>query len=243
MTSYMPGFAPQQPGIGGMPAGLSSGMAQLIRSMMMQRPDLAQILASMSQQKAGGLGQLAGQPPANFGPQPLPYGGWSDLLYRPGRDGPMPGQNRSGPPQYSGPMPQGGMWGRPTQPMAPQGGNGYNMGAGGVRPGLGLGMPPGMAGNRGTGPTLPYNQRFDMTPDAPAMAMMPTSYDGGRTYQMQGGQVGRPAAPYRPPAYSPQPMPQTPPSPGAFSSQPPGAGMAGNGGTVGLDWYAQQAGA
>lgn len=216
MTSYMPGFAPQQPSIGGMPAGLSSGMAQLIRSMMMQRPDLAQILASMSQQKAGGLGQLAGQPPANFGPQPLPYGGSSDLLYRPGRDGPMPGQNRSGPPQYSGPMPQGGMWGRPTQPMAPQGGNSYNMAAGGVRPGFGPGMP----GNTGTGSTMPYQQRFNQTPQpyTPPMPMPPANR----------------------PAFTAQP--QTPPSPGAFSSQPPGAGMAGNG-TVGLDWYAQQAGA
>lgn len=201
MTSYMPGFAPQQPGIGGMTAGLGGGMAQLIRSMMMQRPDLAQILASMSQQKAGGLGQLAGGAAGQMGGNlaaRVPQGGM------PSTGGPMP---------YSGPMPQGGMWGRPMQPMAPQGGNGYNMGAGGVRPGFGQGMP----GNTGSGPTMPYQQRFNQTPQSYTPPMpMPTANR---------------------PAFTAQP--QTPPSPGAFSSQP----MAGNGGTVGLDWYAQQAGA
>lgn len=199
MTFYAPGF-PQQGPDPMSSSGLGGGMAQLIRSMMMQRPDLAQILASMSQQKAGGLGQLAGGAAGQMGGNlaaRVPQGGM------PRTNGPMP---------YGGQMPQGGMWGRPMQPMASQPGSGYNMAAGGVRPGFGQGMP----GNTGTGSTMPYQQRFNQTPQPYTPPMpMPTANR---------------------PAFTAQP--QTPPSPGAFSSQP----MAGNG-TVGLDWYAQQAGA
>ena len=65
-------------------------------------------------------------------------------------------------------------------------------GVGGIgslpQPGSGGPMPMGglwgMTGQQPTSP-LPYGQRFNTTPDAPALARMPTSYDGGRTYQME----------------------------------------------------------
>lgn len=131
-------------------AGPGGSMAEFIQSLMTQRPDLAQILAQMTRQQSSGLGQLAGQAPA---------GRTGDLAYVVGRDGPMPGRGGgyTPPPTYSGPMPQGGLWG--------------------------------MQGQQPTYP-LPYAQRFNSTPDAPAVARMPTSYDGGRTYVMESGTGG-----------------------------------------------------
>ena len=86
-------------------------------------------------------------------------------------------------------------------------------GVGGIgslpQPGSGGPMPMGglwgMTGQQPTSP-LPYGQRFNTTPDAPALARMPTSYDGGRTYQMETVNTG---SKFYPPELSRFPMPDS----------------------------------
>lgn len=195
-------------------AGPGGSMAEFIQSLMTQRPDLAQILAQMTRQQSSGLGQLAG-----------------------------------------------------TGGMASSGGLGYNTQAGGARPNLG-------GGYQGTGPTLPYAQRFNTSPQPRYPAIpMPTAPNGGSNQQpytpspyaspMPGW--GQPTAPTGPKFYPPSGPKQygpatssytapTGPKQYGFNQAPPAFSapsqpkvynpqpVTGDG-TVGLDWYAQQAGA
>ena len=214
-----------------------SQFGQIIQSLMQQNPQVYQrLMQLMSQQRTAGIGSL----------QPRQGG---DLR------GPMP-MDRA--PYSGGQPPQGGMWGMPRaalpQPM-PTGG-GYNTQAGGLRPGGttldsyprmgggdGYAWGPNAAGQRalmpaptygnsgfqGTGPTLPYAQRFNTSPQ-PYIPPMPM-----RT-------ADRPAAPYRAPAYTPAPFSAPAAQPKTYGAPAPAGPSLAQNGTSGLDWYAQQAG-
>lgn len=220
-----------------------SQFGQIIQSLMQQNPQVYQrMMQLMSQQRTAGIGSL--QPRQGGGPMPMPLGGTQ--LERFGRGTDPGGSNLlgvydpeaqkraayNGPPITSGPMPQGGMWGmqRPPmqQPMGAGDGSAWGPNAAGQR----ALMPPptyGGSGFQGTGPTMPYGQRFNTSPQPyTTPTPMPTA--------------DRPAAPYRAPAYTPAPFSAPTPQPKTYGAPAPaGPGLAQNG-TSGLDWYAMQAG-
>ncbi len=146
--------------------------------------------------------------PSPYGGQP-PYGG-STLDSYP-RMGGGSGPSSSPPVDTAAAWRQASNWMQPATPMPA--------------------LATGYGGNQGTGPTLPYAQRFNTSPQPYTPPMpMPTTVD-------------RPAAPYRAPAYTPAPFsapaaaqPKTYGAP-----QSTGPSLAQNG-TSGLDWYAMQAG-
>ena len=225
---------------------------------------IMQIMQQRQQQGVGGIGSLP--QPGAAGPMPMGRPDLAHYLNNPtlagnARDAIMGRPSNMAyqvgafyPPELSRfPMPDSG-----SSDLA------YRVGRDGPMP---MGGLWGMTGQQPTSP-LPYGQRFNTTPDAPALARMPTSYDGGRTYQMEtvntGSKFYPPSGPkqYGPtqPSYTmptgPKYMPPTGPKvygqtmpaeqPPAFTapSQPKvynPTPMVGDG-TTGLDWYAQQAG-
>ena len=222
-----------------------SQFGQIIQSLMQQNPQVAQrLMQLMSQQRTAGIGSL--QPRQGGGPMPMPLGGTpmerfgrgtdpggSNLLAR-APPGGMPRTN--GPSSYGGQPPQGGMWGMQRPPMQqpqPTGGGGNQGYAWGPNAAGQRALMPaptyGNSGFQGAGPTMPYAQRFNTSPQPYTPPMpMPTA--------------DRPAAPYRAPAYTPAPFSAPAAQPKTYGTpQPAGPSLAQNG-TSGLDWYAQQAG-
>lgn len=256
----------------------SSGgsIGSLLQNLAQNNPQvfqaIMQMVATQRQQGVGGIGSL--MPRAGMSPRgdnsmiggPMPYGGSSDLAYRVGRDGPMPGQNRGGPPQYSGQVPAGGMWGMGGQHLNAGGGSVPSMGGGGA-PSYGgfLGGPNQwyMAPAEGSAPYTPppYVSPMPGWP-TPRQNGGVTGIAGVGSGSMRSDQGGRPAAPYRAQAYNPQPtgpkyMPPTGPktygqtmpaeAPASFAQpkpfpQPAAQPSLAGDGTTGLDWYAMQAG-
>ena len=142
---------------------------------------IMQIMQQRQQQGVGGIGSLP-QPGAG-GPMPMGRPDLAHYLNNPNlagnaRDAIMGRPSNMAyqvgafyPPELSRfPMPDSG-----SSDLA------YRVGRDGPMP---MGGLWGMTGQQPTSP-LPYGQRFNTTPDAPALARMPTSYDGGRTYQME----------------------------------------------------------
>ena len=157
--------------------------------------------------------------PSPYGGQP-PYGG-STLDSYP-RMGGGSGPSSSPPVDTAAAWRQASNWMQPATPMPA--------------------LATGYGGNQGTGPTLPYAQRFNTNPGPSYPAIPMPTVTGGRSQ-----------TPYTPPPFvSPMPEWQTPQRPAPFSapasqpktygaSQPAGPSLAQNG-TSGLDWYAMQAG-
>ena len=86
----------------------------------------------------------------------------------------------------------------------------------------------GNSGFQGAGPTMPYAQRFNTSPQPYLPTPMPT--------------VDRPAAPYRAPAYTPAPFSAPAAQPKTYGAPAPAGPSLAQNGTSGLDWYAMQAG-
>jgi hypothetical protein len=242
-----------------------SQFGQIIQSLMQQNPQVAQrLMQLMSQQRTAGIGSL--QPRQGGGPMPMgPAPGNNNSAMTPEYGGflgqapqwhmmPAQGSAPYSPPPYASPMPG---WATPGRGGAATGIPGVGGGSTGMNPGMGgqrqntgnsgsspLGPPPvaGYGGNQGTGPTLPYAQRFNTNPGPSYPAIPMPTVTGGRSQ-----------TPYTPPPFvSPMPEWQTPQRPAPFSapasqpktygaSQPAGPSLAQNG-TSGLDWYAMQAG-
>lgn len=231
----------QQQGVGGIGSLPQPGAGG---PMPMGRPDLAHYLnnpnlaGNARDAIMGRPSNMAYQVGAFYPPElsrfPMPDSGSSDLMYRVGRDGPMPGQNGDGPPQYSGPAPTGGMWGMaggntgskfyppsgpkqygPTQPSytMPTGPKSYGTPEPYTAPTGPKYMPP--TGPKAWGTPQPY-----AAPTGPKY-MPPT---GPKVY-------GQTMPAEQPPAFT------APSQPKVYNPMP----VAGDG-TTGLDWYAQQAG-
>lgn len=212
-----------------------SQFGQIIQSLMQQNPQVAQrLMQLMSQQRTAGIGSL--MPRQGGGPMPM---GQNLAMQVP--PGGMPRTN--GPSSYGGQPPQGGVrpgLGGSTLDTYPQmGGNNSQQSAQpwdvlrqrmmGAQPLPTGGFAAANAGFQGTGPTMPYGQRFNTSPQPyTPPAAMPTA--------------DRPAAPYRAPAYTPAPFSAPAAQPKTYGAPTPAGPSLAQNGTAGLDWYAMQAG-
>ena len=229
----------QQQGVGGIGSLPQPGAGG---PMPMGRPDLAHYLnnpnlaGNARDAIMGRPSNMAYQVGAFYPPElsrfPMPDSGSSDLMYRVGRDGPMPmgglwgmtGQQPTRPLPYgqrfnASPMPAASA----QMPTSYDGGNTYGMSSG---PKF---YPP--SGPKQYGPTQPSYA----PPTGPKQWGNPEPYaapTGPKYMPPTGPKVFGQTTPAEPPAF-------TPPQPKQWGA--PAMPMAGDG-TSGLDWYAQQAG-